>query len=139
MTYALAYPLQQALFAALTANPDVATHFADRIHDAPPPHGAEAAGLTLVIGDEKAEDWSTATDAGAAHVVTLTIHAAQYSFLAAKQAAAAVSDLILAGGLILTRGRVVNARFIDAETKRSQNDAHRRIDLRFRLVLEDTA
>ncbi len=140
MTYALAWPLQEALFSALSADAACAGFFADRIYDAPPSFGPEAEvdGLYLILGDERARDWSTATDAGAVHEIRLEIYAPKRSFATAKQAAAAVSDVISLGTLILTRGRVINTRFVDARTARAENDALRRIAMRFRTTLEDT-
>jgi hypothetical protein len=140
MTYALGWPLQEALFGALSADPECAAFFDTRIHDAPPPFGsdAEAEGLYLVIGDERVRDWSTASDEGAVHQVRLDVYAPRRSFAEAKQAAAAVSDVVLKSALTPARGRVVNARFVDARTGRSENDALRRIAMRFRFTLEDT-
>lgn len=141
MTYALGWPLQEALYAALSADAECAAFFGTRIHDAPPRFGpdAEAEGLYLVIGDERVRDWSTASDEGAVHQVRLDVYAPRRSFAEAKQAAAAVSAVVLNGALALTRGRVVNARFVDARTGRAENDSLRRIAMRFRITLEDTA
>ena len=90
MTYALGWPLQQALFATLCESPVCTTHFNGQIFDAPLPFGSEAApeGLYLIIGDEEVQDWSTATDAGAVHLISLNIHAPRRGFAEAKQAAA---------------------------------------------------
>ena len=40
MTYALAWPLQQAVHARLTGDPGVAALLGDRVHDAAPRPGA---------------------------------------------------------------------------------------------------
>ena len=140
MTYALGWPLQQALFATLCESPVCKTHFNGQIFDAPLPFGSEAApeGLYLIIGDEEVQDWSTTSDAGAVHLVSLNIHAPRRGFSEAKQAAADVSDAILGGTLHLQRGRVVNIRFVDANTHREEADQLRRIEMRFRITLEDT-
>ena len=140
MTYALGWPLQQALFATLCESPVCKTHFNGQIFDAPLPFGSEAApeGLYLIIGDEEVQDWSTTSDAGAVHLVSLNIHAPRRGFSEAKQAAADVSDAILGGTLHLERGRVVNIRFVDANTHREEADQLRRIEMRFRITLEDT-
>jgi hypothetical protein len=141
MTYALSWPLQQALHAAIAGDPDCAAFFGARIYDAAPPFGQDAAaeGLYLTIGDETVVDWSTATDRGARHQVTLTVYAPRHGYAEAKQAAAAVSDVLLDGTLAPARGRVVDARFIGARTRRAEGDALRRIEMRFGIVLEDTA
>lgn len=141
MTYALAWPLQEALFAKLCENPLCVEHFNGQIFDAPLPFSADAApeGLYLILGDEEAQDWSTASDNGAVHLVSLNIHAPRRGFAEAKRAAADISDVVLAGGLVLSRGQVVNIRFVDARTHREEADALRRIEMRFRITVEDTA
>ncbi len=141
MTYALAWPLQEALFTALCDEPSCAEHFKGQIYDAPLPFSGDAApeGLYLILGDEDAQDWSTGSDQGAVHLVSLNIHAPRRGFAEAKRAAAHISDTLLAGGLTLSRGRVVNVRFVDARTHREEADALRRIEMRFRITLEDTA
>ena len=141
MTYALAWPLQEALFTALCQNPLCAEHFNGQIYDAPLPFVGDAApdGLYLILGDEEAQDWSTASDQGAVHLVSLNIHAPRRGFAEAKRAAAEISDALLAGVLTPSRGRVVNIRFVDARTHREEAGALRRIEMRFRITLEDTA
>lgn len=141
MTYAMSWPLQQGLFKLLCDRPLCETHFNGQIFDAPLPFGSEAApdGLYLIIGDEEVQDWSTATDAGAVHLISLNIHAPRRGFAEAKQAAADISDALLNGSIPLERGRVVNIRFVDANTYREEADQLRRIEMRFRVTLEDTA
>jgi hypothetical protein len=141
MTYALSWPLQQGVFVLLSNDPGVAARAGGRVHDAPPPPEAEADpdGVYITLGDETARDWSTATDHGAVHLVTISVHAPRRGFAAAKQAAGAVSDALLGGTISLSRGRVVLARFVEARTRREENGALRRIEMRFRISVEDTA
>jgi len=141
MTYALAWPLQEALYRMLTTTPEIDVFFERRVFDAPPPfEGAAApAGLYAVIGDEVVEDWSTATDHGAEHRIVIAVNAPRLGFAEAKQAAGAVADALLAGGLAPSRGRVVSIGFVDAKTRRDEAGALRRIELRFRVVVEDDA
>lgn len=141
MTYAMAWPLQQAVFATLCESALCEQHFNGQIFDAPLPFGSEAApeGLYLIIGDEEVEDWSTGSDRGAVHLISLNIHAPRRGFAEAKQAAADISDALLNAEIVLTRGRVVNVRFVDANTHREEADQLRRIEMRFRFTLEDTA
>lgn len=140
MTYALSWPLQQAVYQLLSADAGVAALVGTRIYDAPLPPDAEAEpdGLYVTIGDERVEDWSTATDRGAAHTLTIAVHAPRRGFAEAKQAAGAISDALLGGTLALSRGRAVLVRFAGARTRREENDALRRIEMRFRVTLEDT-
>ena len=140
MTYALSWPLQQGLYHLFCANTLCVEHFGHRIYDAPPPLANESdpGRIYLTFGDEDVDDWSTGSDAGAVHVVTMTVNAPRRGFAEAKKAAAVLSDAVLGGELTLIRGRVVNTRFVDAKTKRTENDALRQIRLRFRITLEDT-
>lgn len=140
MTYALSWPLQEAIFAVICEDDLCNTFFDHRVFDAPPPFVGEAApeGLYLTLGDEQAQDWSTGSDSGAVHIVTLTVHAPRRGFSDAKRAAAALSDALLRADFTLTRGRVVNARFVDAKTRRTEADALRQIEMRFRIIVEDT-
>ena len=116
MTYALAWPLQEAIFQLLCNNPICNEHFGGQIFDAPLPLNGEAElqGLYLVIGDEEAQDWSTSAEHGAVHVISLNVHAPRRGFSEAKRAAAEISDAILNANLILSRGRVVSVHFVDA-------------------------
>lgn len=141
MTYALAWPLQMAVHAALTADPAVTAIVGTRIYDAPLPPEAEADpdGLWVTIGDEEVRDWSTATDRGAVHRVIVRVHAQRRGFAEAKQAAGAICEALLAADLAPSRGRVVQVSFAGARTRRSENDALRTIEMRFRVSIEDTA
>ncbi|MEM7505517.1 MAG: DUF3168 domain-containing protein [Pseudomonadota bacterium] len=140
MTYALAWPLQEAVFQMLSGDSDLMT-LVSGIYDAAPQQVSDAApeGLYVTIGDEVAEDWSTVTDEGALHTVLISVHAPRRGFSDAKQAAGKISDLLLTSTMTPSRGRVIQTRFVDARTVRAENDALRRIDLRFRVTLEDTA
>ena len=139
MTYALAWPLQEAVFGLLDSDPGLVT-MVSGIYDAAPQQVSDAAedGLYVTLGDELAEDWATASDRGALHTVLISIHAPRRGFAEAKQAAGLISDLMLDGDLAMDRGQVVQTRFLDARTARAENDALRRIDLRFRVTVEDT-
>lgn len=141
MSCAFSWPLQQALFDAIRADPSCAAHLGERVHDAAPPFGTDAGveGLYLTLGDEAVSDWSTASDHGARHRVTLVVHAPRRGFAEAKQAAAAVAEVVLEGALPLSRGRVVNRRFVSARTRRAELDALREVELRFDITIEDSA
>ena len=45
---------------------------------------------------------------------------------------------MLGGAIAMSRGRVIVVRFVDARTRRAEGDALRRIEMRFRLTVEDT-
>jgi hypothetical protein len=137
MTYAFGWSLQKALMSALRANPAVAAIVGDRVHDAAPPGAGRPGAAYVLLGDEKTAPWSTASDAGAAHDVSISAVTSEPGFATAKALAAAVSEAVLGvGGL--ERGRVVDVRFLGARTRRSRSDEGRRVDMRFRVVIEDT-
>lgn len=140
MTVALSWPLQQALFDAIRADAACAGFLGDRVYDAAPPFGPEpgAEGLYLTLGDDTVADWSTASDRGARHQVTLTVHAPRRGFAEAKQAAAAVAEVVLDGPVAPARGRIVTAEFVGARTRRAEGDALRQVEMRFAITLEDT-
>jgi hypothetical protein len=140
MTYALSWPLQEGVFQLLSTDVGVAALVGARVYDAPPPLDAEVDpdGIYVTIGDESAQDWSTATDNGASHLLTIAVHAQRRGFAEAKQAAGAISDAMLGGGIAMSRGRAVLVRFVDARTRRGEGDALRRVDMRFRITVEDT-
>ncbi|MEM8843364.1 MAG: DUF3168 domain-containing protein [Pseudomonadota bacterium] len=140
MTYALAWPLQEAVYQLLSGDAALGA-LVGGIYDAAPQQVSDAAdeGLYVTLGDEVAEDWRTASDAGALHTVTVSIHAPRRGFAEAKRAAGVISDLMAGAMPALSRGQIVQILFIDARTARAENDALRRIDLRFRVTIEDTA
>lgn len=140
MTYALSWPLQQAVYELLSGDPAITDLIGTRIYDAPLTIGEEAEpdGLYVTIGDERVDDWSTASDRGAAHRLTIAVNAPRRGFSEAKQLAGAISDAMLDGTLALSRGRVVLVHFAGARTRREERDALRRIEMRFRVTVEDT-
>ena len=139
MTYALSWPLQQAVFEALAADPAVTALVGGRIYDAPPPFEADAAPSEpwITLGDERVDDWSTKDSAGTVHLLTIAVHATKRGFGETKRVAGAVCDLLTAAALAPARGRVIHVGFVSGRTRRSGNDAMRHVELRFRVLVED--
>ena len=139
MTYAFSWPLQQAVYAVLTADPAVAALVGERVYDAPPPFEADAApdAPWVTLGDERVDEWSTKDSTGAVHLLLVAVHAPQRGFAEAKRVAGAICDALTASALAPSRGRVVNLGFVSGRTRRSDNDAMRRVELRFRVLVED--
>jgi hypothetical protein len=140
MTYACSWPLQKALFETLAGDPAVAALAGGRVWDEGDAAAVVAAddGPCVILGDETVEPWSTATDEGSAHVVTIAVVAEAGGFGALKRLAGAVCDVILAP-MTLERGRVVSSRFVGGRTRREEKGRARRVELRFRIVVEDVA
>jgi len=140
MTYAMSWPLQAGLYDLICTDPACLDTLGVRVFDAAPPGAGPgiSTDVYMTFGDEEVRDWSSGSFSGAEHLVTISVHAPRRGFADAKRAAAAISDAILGGALTLTRGTVVNTRFVDAKTARLDADQHRRIDLRFRITIEDS-
>ena len=139
MTYALSWPLQQAVYGAFTADPAITGIVGERIYDAPPPFAADDMpdAPWITFGDERVDDWSTKDSAGAVHLLSVAVHAPRHGFADAKRIAGAVCDALTAAPLVPSRGRVVHVGFVSGRTKRSGADAMRRVELRFRVLVED--
>jgi hypothetical protein len=139
MTAAFSWPLQQGLYAALSADADIANAVHGRIVDgfieagAAPPKGP-----SILIGEEQVRPWGSATENGAEHRITVTLMAPEGGFAALKQLAARVSETVLAGPP-LAQGRIVLATFLAARARRHRSRGIREIDLQFRVVVEDDA
>ncbi|MFN3616245.1 MAG: DUF3168 domain-containing protein [Rubrimonas sp.] len=136
MTCAFAWPLQQALFAALRSRPDVAALATGGVHDAPPHAGEGAPGPYVLLGDETVEPWGAADARGAAHLVQISVIGPDHGFAALKRLAAIVCDVGL-GPLSLSRGRVVVSHFLGARARRVEAHGLRQIEMRLRIVIED--
>ncbi|KAA9009035.1 DUF3168 domain-containing protein [Histidinibacterium aquaticum] len=135
MSYALSAPLQEAVYARLSADAALAAEVGGAIFDAAPPGTAPA--LYVVLGDETARDRSDGTGRGARHDFTVSVVSGAAGFAAAKRAAGAISEALTDADLALSRGRLVGLRFLRARAARAQGNQVRRIDLTFRARLED--
>ncbi|MFY0679786.1 MAG: DUF3168 domain-containing protein [Thalassovita sp.] len=135
MSYAMTAALQQAIFDRLSTDVEV-TALVDGVFDALP--AGDKPTLYALIGDETAVDRSDVSGAGARHDFTVSILSDSSGFHSLKQAAAAVNDALLSAPLSLSRGAVVGLWFLKATTKRHTRDAERRIDLKFRVRVEET-
>lgn len=130
MSYGAAAALQAAVFQTLSAAPGL-TGVA--IYDAVPPHPA---GTFVLIGPEDVRDASDASGAGAEHLANVSVISDGAGFLAAKTIAGAISDVLSAASLSLSRGRLVSLAFQRASARRIDEGEVRRIDLTFRARIE---
>ena len=136
MSYAVAAPLQEALYTRLAGDPAVQALAGDAVYDAVPP--GTPPGTFVVVGPEEVQDRSDATGAGAEHRLRISVVSAASGFQRAKELAGAVSDALLASPVPeLRRGRVVGLWFQRAEAARVRTTGARRIDLFFRVRVED--
>ncbi|MEM8786764.1 MAG: DUF3168 domain-containing protein [Pseudomonadota bacterium] len=140
MSYVLSAALQSAVYQRLTQDAALMALVGQDVYDAPPQTApAEAPDLHVTLGEERVRDGSTKTSDGAVHDFTVTVHARTEGFSHPKAAAAAVCEALLPADLVLDRGHLVDLRLLNARAIRGRADQPRRVDLRFRAVLEDTA
>jgi hypothetical protein len=133
MTYALAAPLQQAVFARLEGTAGLA---GIPVFDAPPPGPPPP--IYVALGTEDVRDRSDKTGRAAQHRFALFVVGEGGGFHALKQAAATVEAALAAAPLTLQRGRVVSLRFERAQARRDRNGTRRRVEMTFRAFLDDT-
>ena len=137
MTYALAAPLQAAVFQALSADPALSGIVGGAVYDAVPPGTPPP--LYVTLGQEVVRDRSDQTGAGAEHELNVSVITDSAGFASAKAAAAAISDALVDAELTLSRGRLVGLQFHRAKAARVGTGDQRRIDLTFRARVDDSA
>lgn len=136
MSYAISSALQSAVFAALSADMDVAGAVGDAIYDAVPAGALPS--LYISLGPETVRAADDKTGSGAVHMFVVSVITDLPGFSAAKGAAGAVCDVLHDGDLVLARGRLVSLRFEKARAGKIDKGAGRKIDLTFRARVEDT-
>lgn len=136
MSYAMAAPLQAAVYQLLSTDAALTALVGGAIHDGLP---AGALPETYVsLGAEAVRDRSDREGAGASHRFTVSVISEAQGFAAAKQAAAAICDALEDAAPALDRGRVVGIWFERAQARRTGSAGQiRRIDLKFRARVED--
>ncbi len=136
MSYAMAAPLQEAVYQHLTGDAGLNALIGGAIYDALP--AGPVPETYVSIGPEEVRDRSDASGAGALHRFTVSVVSEAEGFAGAKTIAAAIGDALLNGTLVLSRGRVVGLWFERASARRTGRAGQvRRIDLRFRARVED--
>ena len=102
MSYALAGPLQAAIYDALSGDATLAGIVGTAIYDAVPQ--GKLPDLHVLLGVEDVMDASDCTSPGAEHFVTVSVVTTKPGFAEAKAAAGAVSDVLHDAALSLSRG-----------------------------------
>jgi uncharacterized protein DUF3168 len=133
MSYGMTAALQAAVYGVLNADAGLAAIVGPAVYDAMPPGPQPEIYVTL--GPEKVRDKSDGSEGGALHEFSVSVVTKGAGFHLAKQAAAAVSDAVLAAPLSLSRGRVSRIHFYRANAVRT--NANRRIDIWFRARLDE--
>jgi len=138
MSVALSGELQGAIYAALTADAALVALVGSEIYDAPlPSGGALPLGEHVTLGEEEVKPFDTITSSGGIHNFDVVVHSTANGFGAAKDVAAAVGAVLIGANLALVGGHLVSLRFLKAKAKRGVAPELRRIEMRFRAVVED--
>lgn len=126
--------LRAALHAALSTDAALTAALGGaRIHDEPPA-GAELPYVTLAEG--RVNDWSTATEEGEEHLLTLHVWSRQGGHREAQAIAGLVRDAAEKLAPALPGHRLVNLRAISIETRREGGGKSYRAVIRLRAVTE---
>jgi len=131
------WPLQVAIFAALAADSALASLLGDppRIYDDPP------AGLELPyvqIGEGSEADWSTATEQGSEHELTIHVWSRTGGRMEARAILSAIHGVLHDEGLTLEGNRLVNLRFLLSQVWREADGETYHGIARYRAVTEPT-
>lgn len=135
MSFAMSGPLQRAVYDALNADSALGGIVGSAIYDAVPTGTLPV--IYVRLGSEEVRDASDGSGAGAVHRFTVSVITSSPGFAHAKEAAAAISDVLHDGDLVLSRGRLVSLRFERARAARVEAAATRQIDLRFAARVQD--
>ncbi|MGA0561207.1 DUF3168 domain-containing protein [Ancylobacter sp. VNQ12] len=126
--------LRKAVFAALTTDAALLAALGGaRIHDVPP---AAPDFPYVTLGEAQLSDWSTATEAGHEHRLTLSVWSRQGGHSEAHAIADLVQQALHDAPLALAGHRLVNLRFSSAEIRREAGGRTYRALVRFRAVTE---
>jgi Protein of unknown function (DUF3168) len=126
--------LQAAIFAALTANADVTALVGTaRIFDDVPPNTPYP---YVTFGQTTERDWSTSTEPGSEHTLTLHVWSKERGRRQAHRIGVALRAALVDTPLILVGHRLINLRHEFSETRREGDGETYRAIVRFRAVTE---
>ncbi len=135
MSYAVSEALQAAVFTALTGDAGVSALVGSNIFDAVP--SGVLPSLYISLGEEKSQNASSKTSAGASHDFAVDIHGDVAGFQAVKALAAAVCDALIDANLSLARGSLTSLQFKFARATKGVSPDQRVINLTFRAYVSD--
>lgn len=138
MSLALSGELQGEIYNALIGDAAVTALVGGEIYDAPlPASGTVPSGEHVTLGEEAVKPFGSVTSSGGVHDFDVVVHSTANGFAAAKVVAAAVSDVLVDANFSISGGHLVSLRFVKAKAKRGLAPELRRIEMRFRAVIED--
>ncbi|MEI9887042.1 MAG: DUF3168 domain-containing protein [Rhizomicrobium sp.] len=130
---AASWALQQAIFATLAASSEVHDAVGTRLFDAVP---RGAAFPYIVIGDDREGDWSTATEPGTSHALTIHIWSRAAGRKETRLAAEAVIGALNGAELTLDGQTLIDLRYLESESIRESDGETVHAQLRFKALLE---
>lgn len=130
---AAALELQKAIVAALVADTGVAALVGERVQDAPP---RNATFPYLVLDETTLSDWSTGSEGGHAHRVTLHAWSRERGKRECHEILNAAENALVDAALTLDGHALVNLRFEFAETRRDPDGVTWHGVMRLRAVTE---
>lgn len=138
MSVALSGELQGAVYGVLAGDTVLAALVGTDIYDAPlPSGGALPVGEHVTLGEEIVKPFDSVTSSGGVHDFDITVHSTANGFAAAKVVSGVVGDILIDANLSISGGNLVSLRFLKARAKRGNAPELRRIEMRFRAVVED--
>lgn len=131
-----AWELQKSIHAALSGDAAITALLSgERVYD-DVPRGAEFPYLTF--GQSTARDWSTDSEDGSEHIVTLNVWSRHAGEREVHLIMAAVRDALHGADLAIAGQRLINIRHEASEASRDPDGETYRGVARFRAVLEPT-
>jgi len=126
--------LRTAMHAALISDPVLTAALGgSRVHDVPP---ASPEFPYVTLGEAQVLDWSTATEGGQEHRLTLHAWSRQGGHSEAHSIAAILQQALHDAPLVLAGHRLVNLRTISADIRREAGGRTHHALVRFRAVTE---
>ena len=126
--------LQRAVLTRLEADSEVAALTEGHVYDALPP--GELPILYVIFGTETVRDRSDMTSIAAVHEFDLSVITSLSGFQSAKTLASYMCTALLTKPLSLADGHLIALNFQGAVSKRQSTGGGRRIDLKFRALIE---
>jgi hypothetical protein len=132
---AASWALQQAVFATLATSDAVKEIAGDppRVFDAVPRGSAYP---YIVIGDDRETDWSTATEPGSQHALTVHVWSRAIGRRETRLASQAVIDALTGAELAIDGQTLIDLRWLESDSTRESDGETVHAQLKFRAVLE---
>ena len=129
------FALQQAIYAALAASPDLQALIGDppRLFDFVP---RDSDFPYVVIGDAIQSDWSTATEDGTEHQLTINVWSRSTGHKEAKAIAEVIRAVLNNAALSVSGATLIDIRHLATDFARQPDGQTYRASLRFRAVTE---